>query len=67
MSRLIARLSPVAALLPLLAFAQEAAKDAPAEKADPVVVIGFLILLLASCGGYAAYLWKGKKGEQKHE
>ena len=67
MSRLIARLSPLASLLPLLAHAAEAAKDAPADKADPIVVIGFLVLLLGSCAAYAAYLWKSKKGEQKPE
>lgn len=67
MSRLVARLSPLAFFLPLLARAAEAAKDAPAEKADPIVVIGFLFVLLASCGGYAAYLWKSKKGEKTPE
>ena len=46
----------------LPAFAVEAAKDAPAESASPLVVIGFLLVFVASCAGYVAYaMWSGRK------
>ena len=48
-------LSFVLSLLPLIAFAQEKAADAPAEAASPVVVIAFLALFVGACLAYVIY------------
>jgi hypothetical protein len=46
------------------AFAADKA-DAPVEKADPMVVVGFLVLFFGSCAGYVAYLLYTKRKEAK--
>jgi hypothetical protein len=68
MSRLLA--TPLALFLSLswlAAFAADAA-DAPAETASPLVVIGFLVVLVGSCLGYVGYMaWAQKRTGGKEE
>ena len=49
----------------LAALAQEKAKDAPVEKADPIVIVAFLVLFIGSCVGYVGWLvyTKGKQAK----
>jgi hypothetical protein len=48
-------LSLVLSLLPLFAFAQAKAAEAPAETASPLVVIGFIALFVGACIAYVIY------------
>jgi hypothetical protein len=44
------------------ALAQSAAADAPAEQANSVTVVIFLVLFIGSCVAFAAYVWwNGRK------
>ena len=61
MSRLLSRLSALVLLFPCLAAYAAAAADAPAEQASPMVVIGFLVLLVGACVGYGLYLVRSHK------
>jgi hypothetical protein len=54
MSRFLSGIFLLLAILP--AFAQ-GKPEAPAEKADPLVVLLFLVLLIGSGLAYAGYLW----------
>ena len=64
-ARLISRLSPLFLLLFWLpAYAVE---EAPVEKASPIVVIGFLVLLVGACVGYGVYLLMAQKGKNDKE
>lgn len=49
------------ALLPFLfvssAYAQAAAAEPPVEKANMFTVVVFLLVFVASIGGYFVYLW----------
>ena len=67
----MSRMARLGALVPSLswlpAFAQEAAKEAPVEKADPMVVIGFLLFLVGSCAGYVAYMYWSRRKSGKDE
>jgi hypothetical protein len=65
MARLMSRLSP---LLPLLLWLPAfAADEVPAEKASPVVVVAFLILLVGSCAAYGIYLIMANKGKPEKD
>ena len=47
------------------AFAQAAA-EAPVEKANPLVVVAFLVLFVGGCAGYFIYLiWSKNKESAK--
>lgn len=50
-------------LFPLLvaasAYAAEAEK--PAEKADPLIVVVFLVLFVGGCAGYFVWMWWEQK------
>ena len=63
MSRLVSKLFTLfLPLAGLTAYAIDAANDAPAETANPLVVIGFLVLFVGSCAGYVGYLlWSGRR------
>ena len=52
-------------LYSVAAVAADAAKEAPVEKADPLVIVGFLVLFVGGCAGYVAYLWYTKGKEAK--
>jgi len=52
-------------LAPLLAFAQESKPEAPVEKADPIVVILFLVLFVGSGVAYAGYLWWNRRKDRQ--
>jgi hypothetical protein len=39
----------------LAAFAADKA-EAPVEKADPIVIVGFLVLFFGGCAGYLGWL-----------
>lgn len=61
MSRLLSRLPLLFLFLQWLpAYAVE---EAPIEKASPVVVIAFLVLLFGACAGYGVYLLMAQKGK----
>lgn len=40
-----------------------AIEEVPVERASPIVVIGFLVLLVGACVGYGVYLRWSKKQE----
>ena len=61
MARLLSRLSPL--FLLLMWLPAYAAEEAPVEKASPIVVIGFLVLLFGACAGYGVYLLMANKGK----
>lgn len=63
MSRLLT--SAFLLLAPLLAFAQESKPEAPVEKADPLVVILFLVLFVGSGVVYGGYLWWNRKKDKQ--
>jgi len=65
MSRLLA--SAFVLLAPLLAYAQESKPEAPVEKADPLVVILFLVLFVGSGLVYGGYLWWNRKKDKPSE
>jgi hypothetical protein len=66
-ARLLSRLSPLSLFL-LQSLPAFAADEAPVEKASPVVVIGFLVLLVGACVGYGIYLvWAQKQKAQKDD
>lgn len=65
MARLLSRLPLLFLFLQWLpAFAAE---EAPVEKASPVVVITFLVLLVGACAGYGVYLAMANKGEPEED
>jgi hypothetical protein len=55
---------PLFLLACLSTFAQAAA-EAPVEKANPLVVVGFLVLFVGGCAGYFIYLMWAKNKEAK--
>lgn len=62
------RIVPLALSLiaPLLALAQEAKPEAPMEKADPLVVLLFLVIFVGSGVVYGGYLWwRAKKDKEE--
>ena len=65
MARLIAALLP---FVSLLAHAQAATTEAPAEPTNMVGVIAFLVLFIGSIVGFVAYVWwqarNGKSTDQ---
>ena len=63
MPRLLSKLSALPVMLAgLPALALEGKADAPVEKADPMVVVAFLVLFLGGCLGYVVYLyWSRRK------
>jgi hypothetical protein len=63
--RLLAPASLLLAHLP--AWAIDPPKEAPVEKADPIVVVGFLVLFIGACVGHVGWLMYTKKGAQKEE
>ena len=65
MSRLFS--SAFMLLAPLLAYAQETKPEAPVEKADPLVVILFLVLFVGSGVAYGGYLWWNSKKDKRGE
>lgn len=65
MARLISRLSPL--FLFLMWLPAYAAEEAPVEKASPIVVIGFLVLLVGACAGYGVYLLMAQKGKGEND
>ena len=65
MARFIAPLLLLLAQLP--AWAIDPPKEAAVEKADPMVVVGFLVLFIGGCLGYVAYLMYTQKKEKKDE
>ena len=61
MARLLSRLPVLFLFLQWLpAYAIE---EAPVEKASPLVVISFLVLLVGACVGYGIYLLMAQKGK----
>ena len=62
MNRLLSILLFLLASFP--AFAQQAA-EAPVEKANPLVVVAFLVLFIGGCAGYFIYLMWSKSKEAK--
>ena len=60
MKRLLSSLLPL--LFPLLAFAQQAADEAPVEHASPVTVVAFLALFFGGILAYAVFLWRKARG-----
>jgi hypothetical protein len=48
----------------LAAFAAEKA-DAPVEKADPIVIVAFLVLFFGGCAGYVGWLLYSKSKAAK--
>ena len=62
MNRLLSILLPLFASFS--AFAQKAA-DAPVEKANPLVVVAFLVLFIGGCAGYFIFLMWSKNKEAK--
>jgi len=68
MSRLSSKLLAFLLSLSWLAAYAADAADAPVEKASPVVVIGFLVLLVGACVGYFVYAaWANKRKPGKDE
>ena len=55
---------PLLLLASFCAFAQSAA-EAPVEKANPLVVVGFLVIFVGGCAGYFVYLIWSKNKEAK--
>ena len=60
-------LALVASLLlaSLPTWAIDPPKDAPVEKADPIVVVGFLVLFIGACLGYVGWLMYTQKGKKE--
>jgi hypothetical protein len=54
-------------LLPLLAFAQDKAAEAPVEKASPAVVIAFVAIFIGACIAYLVYAVISTKKDKAKE
>ena len=65
MARLLSRIPLLFVLLQWLPVL--AAEEAPTEKASPLVVITFLVLLVGACAGYGVYLMMSNKGKPEKD
>ena len=67
MARLLTRFFPLSLFL-LQWLPAIAADEVPTEKASPLVVVAFLVLLVGACAGYGIYLvWSNKQKPGKEE
>ena len=65
--RYLLRLSALSLLLPSLPALAAAAQEAPTEKASPIVVVSFLVLLVGACAAYGIYLAMANKGKPEKD
>ena len=65
MARLLSGLFPV--FMVCSAYAQTPAADAPAESANILSVVIFLLLFVGACVGYFAYVWWNEQKKRQRE